>query len=256
MIIGNKKKIGKIKKKQLSKKREPFIIRLLAKKFLLSVIGLIMMITISAWLLTGSDLFIIKRYIIEGNINLTKEEVVSMTGITNRNLFTLDKKSAASKLMDSSWIKAAYIRKVYPDTLMLRIEEITPIALYQTKGTTYVIDENGERIDIVGEVRKDLPLIKLSTNNKEVYKEAVILSGSLLKSGILAWTPVEINGSQEEDLSVTLSGVRVVIGSGDYETKLKKYMVLKDEIARRNYPIEYIDVRFQKRLIVKTQKTV
>ncbi|MBF0540685.1 MAG: FtsQ-type POTRA domain-containing protein [Nitrospirae bacterium] len=256
MIIENKKKIGKLKKKQLVKKKEPFKARLMAKKLMLTIIALSIMTAVSAWLLAGSDLFIIKRFIIEGNKNLTKEEVVSMTGITNRNLFTLNKRIIAGKLKDSAWISKAYVRKIYPDTLMLKIDEVTPIALYDVKGTIYIIDENGERLDIVPESRKDLPMIKLATSNNEAFLEAVQLSKIIIKDGILAWTPVEINGKCVEDLSITLNGVKVVVGSGDYETKLQKYMLLKEDIESRKYMIEYIDVRFQKRLIVKTLKNV
>jgi cell division protein FtsQ len=256
MIIGNKKKIGKLKKKQIVKKSQSFSTRLKAMKWMISMSAISALLAMSAWLLAGSDLFIIKRYIIEGNKNLSKEEVVSMTGITNRNLFTLNKRIVAGKLKDSSWITKAYVRKIYPDTLMLKIEEVTPIAIYDVKGTAYVVDALGQRIDIVPETKKDLPIIKLTTNNKEAFLEAVKLSQIILKDGILAWSPVEINGHCVEDLSITLNGVRVVVGSGDYETKLQKYLMLKDDIESRKYLIEYVDVRFEKRLIVRTQKNV
>lgn len=254
MIIGNKKKIGKFKKKQSTKQREPLRDRFKAGRFMIYISTLSVIIATSAWLLTGSDLFIVKRFIIEGNKNLTKEEVVSIAGITNRNLFTLNKKIVAGRLRDSSWIKKAFVRKIYPDTLMLKIEEAVPIALYDAKGTTYVVDEAGELIDIVEKDRSDLPFIKLSTTDKDAYHEAVKLSLVILKDGISGSAKVEINGHTVEDLSIMLNGVKVIIGSGEYETKLQKYLLLKDDIESRKYAIEYIDVRFQKRLIVKIQK--
>jgi cell division septal protein FtsQ len=44
------------------------------------------------------------------------------------------------------------------------------------------------------------------------------------------------------------------MGFGDYEKKLSSYFALKDEITGRNIAIEYIDLRFSNRLIVKPVK--
>lgn len=64
----------------------------------------------------------------------------------------------------------------------------------------------------------------------------------------------EIDGTKPEDISIRINGVPVYVGFGDFDRKLTSYISLKDEIVKRNIPVDYIDLRFSHRLIVKPLK--
>ena len=54
-----------------------------------------------------------------------------------------------------------------------------------------------------------------------------------------------------EDISMQVDGMLVKVGHGEYEEKLQRLLELEDEIMRRGIPVDYIDLRFANKVIVK-----
>ena len=48
-----------------------------------------------------------------------------------------------------------------------------------------------------------------------------------------------------------VDGMLVKVGHGEYEEKLQRLLELEDEIMRRGIPVDYIDLRFANKVIVK-----
>jgi cell division septal protein FtsQ len=48
----------------------------------------------------------------------------------------------------------------------------------------------------------------------------------------------------------------VKVGAGDYKEKLQRLLELEEDIQRRQITVDYIDVRFANRVVVKPIKEV
>ncbi len=65
---------------------------------------------------------------------------------TDGSLVTFDLAAAQERVAKLPWVARASLRKFYPDTLTVEIEERTPFALWQQDGQVRVIDDTGTEI--------------------------------------------------------------------------------------------------------------
>ena len=57
--------------------------------------------------------------------------------------------------------------------------------------------------------------------------------------------------SSPEDITLKVDSISIKVGAGDFDKKLERLEAIKDEIQKRNMTIEYIDLRFANKVIVK-----
>jgi cell division protein FtsQ len=67
---------------------------------------------------------------------------------------------------------------------------------------------------------------------------------------------IEIVLSRPQELTSVIDGMVVKIGVGDYKEKLQRLLELEEDILRRQITVDYIDVRFANRVVVKPVKEV
>jgi len=65
----------------------------------------------------------------------------------NKLLITINLKNIQNEIEKIAWIKDVIIRKVYPETLSISIEEYSPLAVWKRGSEHYVLDEYGYRIE-------------------------------------------------------------------------------------------------------------
>ncbi|MBI4690130.1 MAG: FtsQ-type POTRA domain-containing protein [Nitrospirae bacterium] len=202
--------------------------------------------------------FPVKEIVFSGNKHLTGSELKVMMGLKgNESLIGLSGKVLAANLLKSPWVKAVGFRKDFPQRFQVRIEEAAPLALLEMNNRTFFIDDKGNLLE---EIKSDsisfLPVIsgdpfKNSSSFSEVLNLVKVIKGS---NFINTKDRIEIiipKGSGPEDISVRIDGILAKIGYGEYEAKLERLLELEDEIMRRGLPVDYIDLRFANRVIVK-----
>ena len=63
---------------------------------------------------------------------------------------------------------------------------------------------------------------------------------------------IEIIAHRPEELSVTVDQTVVKMGAGDYEEKIERLAQLEGDIRKMGIMVDYIDLRFADKAIVKT----
>ncbi|MEJ2697756.1 MAG: FtsQ-type POTRA domain-containing protein [Candidatus Sulfobium sp.] len=191
-----------------------------------------------------------------GNTHLTDEELKDLAGLKEgENIFTLSSGEVYEKMMKSPWIRSVMIRKELPDRLRIVVTEAEPFALVDMKRHVFIVDDRGKLLEELK--NSPIPFLPVITGNpfeeKEVFLDAIRLAKAIKKTGLLLEKDhVEIIAHEAEELAVNLDGTLVKVGTGDYEGKLERLMGLEDEIKRRGIPVDYIDLRFANRVVVKT----
>lgn len=108
---------------QLKLRRRRRFFRFLLFLFILSMILLFMF---------RSPIFNIKAYFVQGNYNLTEEDIIMKSGINlGDNIFKIDKSLALENISTLSYIKNIQIKRKLPSTIEFNIEE--RIGVLQTK---------------------------------------------------------------------------------------------------------------------------
>lgn len=207
--------------------------------------------------LAGRTLFPVKEIVFYGNKHLTDSELKGIMGLKgNEGLLGISSKEFSAKLLRSPWVKSVSFRKDFPDRFLIKIEEAVPFALLMRKGRTFFVDDAG---DLLEEVKNDtipfLPIISGEPfKDKASFLEALDLARAVKVKGLINLKnriEIIVPPAGSEDISMQADGAFIKVGSGDYEDKIERLLELEGEIARRGIPVDYIDLRFANRVVVK-----
>ncbi len=202
------------KRKKTTKKR-----RINAKR----VKNLLLFITIitAAIIFARSSFFIVDDIKVVGNKKYASNDIILETGLTTgQNVFKMlgekpknlisfrfnDREQSIYETMP--YIKSISIRPSLPKSIRIKIQERTPFAILETKGTSLLIDKEGYALEVV----KDSKL------KKKYFK----IIGTLVDSYKLGQ---EVKFKEESPLNVVTNFSDLLIKS-DKNAKIKLYTIL------------------------------
>ncbi len=197
----------------------------------------------------------IKHFTFIGNKHLTDEELKALAGVRlNESLVMISSKKVSQQLLKSPWIKSVSLRKEFPDTLSMTIQEAEPFALLNMNEHLFLMDENGKLLEEL----KDNPIPFLPTIKGDPYKEKEGISEAIKLAKLMndkgfstERDHIEIIAHKPHELSVTIDGTVVKVGAGGYEEKLERLVQLEEDVKNMDIQVDYIDLRFEKKAIVK-----
>ena len=198
--------------------------------------------------------FNVKEIIVSGNYHLDKDNIVKSMNIKKgKPLLDIRSADINERLRENPWIKSVALKKQFPGTLLIKVEEAVPRALLSIRKKLYIIDDEGNILErIKGESIPFLPVIKeVSPKNKKDISEALKLIASLSEKNILSSRESIEIGTESYGLFINMDGEFIKVGYGDYSEKFERWLELEPEIRKRGVSIKYIDLRFKDSVIVK-----
>lgn len=228
------------------------------KKVIILFIGIFLLSLISLFLL--SRLMTIKHLVVIGISNITDSQVKQAIGIKEgSSILYPSSKILYERLKKIPWIKDAVIRKDLNGTLTVYIKESTPVAIALYEKKAYLIDNEGRVLEDFSEkinnVKIFLPVLRDIDpfKNKETLVGAIELINFLSSKNMISSNDdIVLTGSNPDDLSLYVNQIELIFGKGDLETKLAKYSLIVEEIRKRGLRVQYIDLRFPEKVVVKT----
>lgn len=197
----------------------------------------------------------VKEVIFLGNTHLTDSELMSLSGIRgDEGFLTLSPKDISARLLQSAWIREVSVRRELSRRVLIKIEETSPFAILEMKGKSFLIDEKGRMLEEMKGAVPFLPVITADPfKNRDIFLEALSLARVLRDKKVATErNRVEIIADRgPESISVVLDKVLIKVGWGDYEQKLTRLFELEDEIRKRGITLDYVDLRFANRVVVK-----
>ncbi len=187
---------------------------------------------------------------LEGRNETAQREIARMLGIKRGDLMLyVDVDEARARVEALPWVKSAEVRRVWPDRIVVRIIERSPVAVWQKDGAKTVIDIEGKPINGEDPARfASLPLV--------VGQGAETAVASLLK--LVATQPnlksrVKIAvrvGERRWNLQLD-NAVEVRLPEEGAEAALAELVRLDREQSVLSRDIKAIDLRYPDRFIVK-----
>jgi cell division protein FtsQ len=149
--------------------------------------------------------FGIEAVTINGQAELSEAEVLSVAEISPRSsLLFLDVAKVRERLEKLALVKEASVTKLYPDRLLIEIEERQPFALWQKDGHVNIVASDGTPLDLMRDQRfVRLPLVVGPGANEKLgdYLALLEAAGDMkdrIQAGILVsgrrWTLKMTNG--------------------------------------------------------------
>jgi cell division protein FtsQ len=190
-----------------------------------------------------------------GNRHLSGDELKKLTGCsTSSRLFSVSTTEIYGRLRKSPWIKQAVVRKDLTGRMDVYITEAVAVSVLMTGENPYLVDREGV---ILEEMKKAqvyfLPLIKIDNESaREAFHEAVELAVALQDRKVAAQSGnIEITGTRPEDITLRFDDLTARMGAGEFAKKLEKLYFVKEEISKRSMKVEYVDLRFADKIVVK-----
>lgn len=149
--------------------------------------------------------FSIKAVTISGERELKEQDLLATAGIGPRNsLLFLDAAKIRERLQQLPLVKEATVTKLYPDRLLIEIEERQPFALWQCDGEVHIVAADGVPVAAMHDQRFiHLPLVVGAGANEKLQQYLALLdaAGDLkerIVAGVLVakrrWTLKTTNG--------------------------------------------------------------
>ncbi|MCB8944696.1 MAG: FtsQ-type POTRA domain-containing protein [Ardenticatenaceae bacterium] len=225
-----------------------------------------------ALVLTGLSLhFYLTVIPVEGTKSLPPAEVVAASGLAGSHIFAADPNLAAQRITEMPGVISATVTLGWPNEVLIRIKEDSPIAIWQEGGRQFWITRDGRLIPARGEAI-DLPVI---VSEMSIVAEAAAnaaagegeeMTPDTLPQTSLAFVPLSIlegvlqlrglrpdvsqfyyrpSGGLSFDES---EGWRVYFGVGqDMQQKMVVYQAIVTELQARELAPEYISVSNQEK---------
>jgi cell division septal protein FtsQ len=216
-------------------------------------------------LVLGAPALQVSRISVRGNERLSNGEVLALVdGLRGRNILTVDLDEWQQRLLASSWVERAHVRRVLPSRVDIRVHERRAIGIGRLASSLYLIDASGVVIDEYGlnYSELELPIIDGLAARPPAATSAVDEARARLAARVIAALDTRpdlarrmslIDVSDAHDAVVMLEGDTAMLrlGEEDFVDRIQAYLDLAPALRERVAEIDYVDLRFDERLYVR-----
>jgi len=224
--------------------------------FLVPICVLSMLTTI--YIVTREEpLFFIRNIKINGASQLKEGDIISKVApFVRGSLFKLDIAKINEAITSNPFVKQVRIKKVYPFSIVIDVEEKKPSALWvDSEGGVKVLDESGEPYkSLTGAEARGMFLINAGerADAKSLFNQVNqwVARGIIKKDAIseVAYNEGTVTIFGVED------GVEIILGKEDQEGRLKRAIAVLEDAKKRGLLIKCIDARFERGAIIQERK--
>ncbi|HUU39564.1 MAG TPA: FtsQ-type POTRA domain-containing protein [Desulfatiglandales bacterium] len=268
------KKISVLKKQSVKRNRKKDLLALKKGlgqlgfgliKILLFVVGLggLSIGLISGYQFLSSSPYLALRNIVVTGVNDDlRKELIEISGITEKDTFlSIDLAKVKKNIEGHPWIKSAFLKKQFPNTLHIQAEDEEATAIILLK-KMHLIDKQGEIFkDVESDDNTDLPVVtglsESDIRNKEYLNKVSSLINSIktVNTALLSVKELsEINVGEDGDLSIYFNELpfKVFLGKHNLEGKIGSLTNIIKHLqdTHRLYQVKSIDLDYPDRGIV------
>lgn len=197
----------------------------------------------------SSNFFQIKYLDVNGNNNVTREEIIKLSSIYyGGNIFRINKRNSMKSIFQNPYVKMIKINRVLPDKVVIDIIERDIMAYVPYVGSYLNIDEEGMILEINPAIKHiDLPVVKglnfetfkvgefLKVENEEQFSSTTQII-KVIKNAEMLNMVSEIDISDLSDIKLkTKEGIKANLGSVDnldYKISFAKSII--EDVKKRD----------------------
>lgn len=197
----------------------------------------------------SSSFFQIKYIEVNGNKNVTREEIIKLSSVYyGENIFRINKKNSMKSIFQNPYVKMIKIKRVIPNKVIIDIIERQAAAYVPYVGSYLNIDEDGMILEVNPAINKpDLPVVRglafetfkigeiLSIKDKEQLTVMKALMGEL-KSVELIGMITEMDISDKSAIRLrTKTDIKINLGTmEDINYRISFAKSILDDAVKRN----------------------
>jgi len=208
--------------------------------------------------------FRVKEVKVEGGRKITKETLLLLTVMEGMpNLFSVKLKDVVKQLESHPWVGQVRVRKVFPNKILIQIEERKPMAIIQLE-ELYYIDTQGEIFSPVGE-KDEYNYPYLTGLTRQVLEKDPVEAKRLISKAmellriVLQEKVPPLEEISEIHMEKTFGihcftrseGLEVKLGWEDFKEKLRRLSLIWSDLRKRGCSAVSIDCSDLKRMVVR-----
>lgn len=192
----------------------------------------------------------VRAVILEGRHNTPRDMIVAALGVSRGDpILDFSPEAARQRLETIAWVQRAHVERHLPSTIVVRIEERQPFAIWQHNGRFVIIDAAGkvvatERLDQFG----SLPLlVGAGADTAGAALHAEIARHAEIRQRVQAMVRI-----QERRWNLRLhNGTDVLLPEGAEKAAIERLAELQQEARLLDRPLAAIDLRLPDRLVLR-----
>lgn len=205
--------------------------------------------------------------IVEGNHNVSREEVLSALGFAGHttakgsNIFRSSLEQREKQVESIPWVQSATIVRSYPHRLAVYLNERAPVAFVDVGGQIKMVDQEGALLEPPEKGHFDFPIVKGLDFQSDSSDRAARLnlfhqfmqetSGKMSSSG---WVVSEVDLGDASNLKALLvqggQTLLVYFGHNDFLERFENLMTVLPQLRKTNASIDSVDLRFRNQVVV------
>ena len=215
-------------------------------------------------LLSRSDLLRVEHVTIKGNRYLSQGEMLALLDrLHGKNILEVDLEAHRQLLLTSGWVQGATLRRLLPATIEVVVTERQPVGLVRLATQLYLIDATGTVIDEYRPQFADLRLPVIDGLEMKSARGSAVdraraqlvahLMSALAARPDLSGLVSQIDVTDASDAVVLLNddGTLLHLGDEQFVERLDRYLDLAQAMRASVPEIDYVDLRYEKRLYVR-----
>jgi cell division protein FtsQ len=215
-------------------------------------------------LLLEDPFFQVREVKVEGCRKVPKETFLSLIRMEGMpNLFTVRLKEVAKRLESHPWVESVRARKVFPNKILIQVEERKPIAILQLE-ELYYIDSKGVIFSRVGDRDQYNYPFLTGLTRQVLEKESAEAKSLIMKALELLRIADQEKVSPLAEISeikmektfgiqcfTQAEGVEVRMGWEDFREKLKRLSLIWSDLQEKGFSATSMDCSDLRRMVVK-----
>nr|WP_306431177.1 cell division protein FtsQ/DivIB [Rhizobium sp. L1K21] len=187
---------------------------------------------------------------VSGNLQTSEIDILQQLGLSgSSSTLGLSVSEARSRLLGLPWVRDAEVRKVYPDTIEVKLDERTAFAIWQHGSDLSLIEENGSVIAPLHDSKFSvLPLfVGQDAETDAAEFERQISNWPEIKSRVKAFIRVS---SRRWDLKLD-NGVLIKLPEDNLARAMHVLSTLEDDQQLLERDIAAVDLRLEDRTTIE-----
>ncbi|HUL41287.1 MAG TPA: cell division protein FtsQ/DivIB [Burkholderiales bacterium] len=196
--------------------------------------------------------FELREVVVSGELDhVTRGQLQQAARQLRGNFFTLDLNQAMSSFEKLPWVRSVSLRRHWPDSLEVVLQEQVPLARWDGGG---LVNTYGEVF--TGESGRSLPLFSGPEGSAPDITRQYLLFSHVLAP--LKLQPVEVQLSQRGAWQILLdNGLLLVLGRERTEARLERFIaVYHDTIGKLPWQPSYVDLRYDNGFALREPQAV
>lgn len=218
----------------------------------------IILISVLITLCLKLSYFNVKKIEVTGNKNVTKEEIIKLSKISQgNNIFYINLKESRTNLLKNTNIMDVHIKRIFPSKIVITVKERDAVFYIQKDSKYLIIDKDGivieekdniDNLKLVGlegiEAKEALAGAKIPVEDKRVIQLIGKIT-ELYNNNISKYSITSANVSNLLDINLYYGNICVKIGTADgFEKKLNKALNVIDTQGLSDKK-GYVDVSYE-----------